>query len=391
MAFKNQVGIDALKPELGLREVKERAEELSLSPFATPASQSRGRVRPEKECPTRTIFERDIGRIIYSLDFRRLRHKTQVFFAPRSDHVCTRMEHVIYVSYIARMIGSGLRLNQNLIEAIALAHDIGHAPFGHSGEAELNAILKKEGSELRFQHEAHGLRVLDVLAERHGKRQGLNLSFEVRDGVASHCGEKYQECELVPNREKTEADLIEGMRVHAMPATLEACVVRISDRIAYLGRDIEDAARIGLMDFQDIPKEIQKVLGSNNAEIVNTLVSDIIKESWGHDAIRMSDEKGESMSELLQINSMRIYRAEKVHKYEFIARQIVEGLYSSFKEAMEDPERAKKHGISVILSFLNFVENHPEADASEEQKICDYLAGMTDTFATEAFKSIYQI
>ncbi|MDO5016488.1 MAG: HD domain-containing protein [Eubacteriales bacterium] len=377
--------------ELSVREQKETAEKTMLSPYAQLSSESRGRLQPELPCPTRTIFERDTGRIIYSLDFRRLRHKTQVFFNPRSDHVCTRIEHVYYVSYIARMIGSGLGLNQSLIEAIALAHDLGHAPFGHSGEAELNALLRKSGADLLFQHEAHSLRVIDILAERHGKRQGLNLSFEVRDGVASHCGERYQEDHLIPLRDKTEAELVAGIRTHAMPATLEGCVVRIADRIAYLGRDIEDAARAGLMDFEDIPKDIQKVLGSSNAQIVNSLVNDVIAESKGEDAIRLSPEKAQCMSDLLQLNSFRIYRAEKVHKFEFITRQYIDGLYQSFSDALLDPEAARAKSLQPLTAFLDFCDDHPEQDCSNEQKICDYIAGMTDSFATQAFNQLYQI
>lgn len=374
-----------------MREQKEASELALLSPYAQLSSKSRGRLKPEEPCPTRTIFERDTGRIIYSLDFRRLRHKTQVFFNPRSDHVCTRIEHVYYVSYIARMIGSGLGLNQNLIEAIALAHDLGHAPFGHSGEAELNALLRRSGADLLFQHEAHSLRVIDVLAERHGKRQGLNLSFEVRDGVASHCGEKYQEDHLIPMRNKTEQKLLEGIRRHAMPATLEGCVVRIADRIAYLGRDIEDAARAELMDFEDIPGEIQKVLGSSNAEIVNSLVNDVIAESKGENAIRLSAEKAECMADLLQLNSLRIYRAEKVHKFEFIARQYIDGLYQSFSESLQDPEAARAKAFPALDAFLDFCADHPEPNCTNEQKICDYIAGMTDSFATQTFSQLYQI
>lgn len=374
-----------------MREQKEASELALLSPYAQLSSKSRGRLKPEEPCPTRTIFERDTGRIIYSLDFRRLRHKTQVFFNPRSDHVCTRIEHVYYVSYIARMIGSGLGLNQNLIEAIALAHDLGHAPFGHSGEAELNALLRRSGADLLFQHEAHSLRVIDVLAERHGKRQGLNLSFEVRDGVASHCGEKYQEDLLTPMRDKTEQELLEGIRRHAMPATLEGCVVRIADRIAYLGRDIEDAARAELMDFEDIPREIQQVLGSSNAEIVNSLVNDVIAESKGENAIRLSAEKAECMADLLQLNSLRIYRAEKVHKFEFIARQYIDGLYQSFNESLQDQEAARAKALPALDAFLDFCADHPEPNCSNEQKICDYIAGMTDSFATQTFSQLYQI
>lgn len=377
--------------EFCIRELKEAQERESLSPFAMPSGDSRGRLKEEKPCDTRTIFQRDIGRIIYSMDFRRLRHKTQVFFNPRSDHVCTRMEHVIYVSYIAGTIGSALRLNVDLIKAIALGHDLGHAPFGHSGEAELNAILKAQDSPLRFKHEAHSLRVVDLLAEHRNENQGLNLSFEVRDGIVSHCGEKYLEYSLKPNRLKQEKDLVQTGLIHGLPATLEGCVVRISDRIAYLGRDIEDAARAGLMDFADIPKEIRKTLGKTNRDIVNTLVSDIIKNSRDKNEICMSREIAESMSELLQINVRRIYSADKVRKYEFIVRQIIQGLYESFREAIEDKEAMAENKSAEVRKFSEYVSKHPEPQALPERIICDYIAGMTDTYATTCFHNLYQI
>ncbi len=379
------------KETISIRQEKERAELMRLSPFAAHSQKSRGRKRKEAECQTRTIYERDVGRIIYTREFRRLRHKTQVFFNPRSDHVCTRMEHVIYVSYIARTIGSSLRLNCDLIEAIALGHDIGHAPFGHSGEAEINAILKREQSDMVFQHEGHSLRVLDILAERDGKAGGLNLSFEVRDGIASHCGEKYLEARLIPQAMKSEEDMLKGIKTHALPATLEGCVVRIADRIAYLGRDIEDAARAGLMDFTDIPGDIKKSLGKSNGEIVNSLVTDIISESRGKNEISLSREKAESMSRLLQINSLQIYQANKVRRYEFLVRQIIDGLYQAYKTALEDPERLAAAEDGVLQNFSRYIAAHPEPQATNQRKIIDYIAGMTDAFATESFNQLYQI
>lgn len=380
-----------LDPRANIREIKEAEELERLSPYAVPAVRSRGRRKPEAPCTTRTAYERDMGRIIYSLDFRRLRHKTQVFFNPRSDHVCTRMEHVIYVSYIARTIGKALRLNEDLIEAIALGHDLGHAPFGHSGEAELNAILRREGSGFQFKHEVHSLRVIDVLAEHQGKRQGLNLSFEVRDGIVSHCGERYLETDLHANREKTEKDLYPGAESHALPASLEGCVVRIADRIAYLGRDIEDAARAGLMDFEDIPRDLKQTLGASNRDIVNNLVTDIIRTSQGQDAIKLSPGPAQAMSALLQLNAHRIYASAKVRRYEFIARQIVDGLYEAFKQGLEDPEALAQSPIPVLANLAKFAAEHPEPQASRDRIICDYLAGMTDVYASESFKSIYQI
>ncbi len=176
-------------PQKRVREAKEDQESTFLSPFASRAAQSKGRLRPEEPCQVRTAYERDVGRILYSLPFRRLRHKTQVFFDPQNDHVCTRMEHVLYVSYLAETIGKALGLNTDLIRAIALGHDLGHAPFGHAGETTLNQLIRAQDDGLTFSHEQHGLRVVDLLSE-HKEKAGLNLTFEVRDGIASHCGER---------------------------------------------------------------------------------------------------------------------------------------------------------------------------------------------------------
>ena len=184
------------------RKLKQQRELDYLSKYATASIKTRGRQRQEMDCRIRNPFERDVGRILYSVDFRRLRQKTQVFFNPRNDHICTRMEHVLYVKYIASTIGKALNLNVDLIEAIALGHDIGHTPFGHTGERELQACLEKYNADFSFQHEIHSLRVVDILAQRKPNQNGLNLTFEVRDGIVSHCGEKYNEYELRPNREK---------------------------------------------------------------------------------------------------------------------------------------------------------------------------------------------
>ena len=192
-------------PEKSLlpRLIKEEQEARILSPFAAQSNKSKGRVWPDDPpCDVRTPYERDVGRIIFCLDFRRLRHKTQVFFDPQNDHICTRMEHVIYVNYIANTIGRALGLNADLIQGIALGHDLGHAPFGHSGERTLDDCLRRVSPDYRFQHELHSLRVVDILAARPNHANGLNLTFEVRDGIASHCGESYSESCLVPDRAK---------------------------------------------------------------------------------------------------------------------------------------------------------------------------------------------
>ncbi len=370
-----------------VREIKEHQEQF-LSPFAMHSQASRGRLLPEDECSVRTMFERDTGRIIFSMEFRRLRHKTQVFFNPQNDHICTRMEHVIYVHYIANTIGRALGLNLDLIQAIALGHDLGHAPFGHSGERMLDSCLKKYAPDRFFKHERHSLRVVDLLAE-HKEQHGLNLSFEVRDGIASHCGEAYSEYELKPNRGKPTEELAFDAIYHDMPATLEGCVVRIADKIAYIGRDVEDAARAGIMEFEDIPAAIRNTLGATNGQIINTLVTDIIEHSAGQDAIILSQECGQSMEELLRENVARIYRSEKINRYETMVKNVTEGLFDVLMVAGADPEKLAASDHRTFRAFAAYLAAHPGPLDPLVQKVLDYIAGMTDGFATKSFEDIY--
>lgn len=370
-----------------VREIKENQEQ-SLSPFAQRSKDSRGRQQPEGECSVRTIFERDTGRIIFSMEFRRLRHKTQVFFNPQNDHICTRMEHVIYVHYIANTIGRALGLNLDLIQAIALGHDLGHAPFGHSGERMLDTCLKKYAPDRFFKHELHSLRVVDWLAE-HKEQHGLNLSFEVRDGIASHCGETYSEYELTPNVSKMADELTFDAIHHGMPATLEGCVVRIADKIAYIGRDVEDAARAGIMEFEDIPAAIRNTLGATNGQIINTLVTDIIEHSAGQDAIILSPERGQSMEELLRENVARIYRSDKINRYETMVKNVTEGLFDVLMVAGTDEEKLAASDHRTFRAFAAYLAAHPCPSDPLVQKVLDYIAGMTDGFATKSFEDIY--
>ena len=368
-----------------LREEQEK----TLSPYAARSSASRGRVVAEDPCSVRTCFERDVGRIIFSMDFRRMRHKTQVFFNPQNDHICTRMEHVISVNYIANTIGRVLGLNADLIQAIALGHDLGHAPFGHSGERTLDECLRKQDSRLFFQHELHSLRVIDRLATHHG-RPGLNLCFEVRDGIASHCGETYHEHELVPDRGKTSDQLAISARTHALPATLEGCVVRMVDKIAYVGRDIEDAVRAGIMEFEDLPRAIQSSLGRTNGEIINTLVTDIIRNSYGRDAIILSQDCGESMEELLRENVDRIYKSDKIKRYEKMARNVIEGLFDALLPMTADPEKLAASENKVLRGFHRYLlERYDPLEGWGPQHVVDYIAGMTDSFASKSFEDLY--
>ncbi|NMA17204.1 MAG: HD domain-containing protein [Clostridiaceae bacterium] len=382
---KHSALLDALP-----RVRKELIEDAKLSPYASRASQSRGRVLPEPECPVRTVYERDVGRILYSMPFRRLRHKTQVFFNPQNDHICTRMEHVLYVSYLAETIGSSLGLNTTLIRAIALGHDLGHPPFGHTGESVLNRLIREKCREcdIGFQHELHSLRVIDVLSE-HRDGFGLNLTFEVRDGIASHCGEKWGERRLVPCRNKGTDDLMRSALEHIMPATLEGCVVRICDRIAYAGRDVEDASRSGLLTFSDLPRDIVTALGHNNQEITNTLVRDVIRESDGRDCIVMSDEAAEALRALIEISVQRIYKAPKAQRYGRQVSNVLEGLFEYYIDLATSGDRDDTN--AAAKAFFNYQGRHPEKNAAPVTVVTDYIAGMTDSYANRMFAAIYSV
>lgn len=376
------------------REIREKQEEV-LSPFAAKSSHSKGRIFEEEKCPVRTDFERDSNRILYSYEFRRLRHKTQVFFNAKNDHICTRMEHVLNVGSIAVTIARTLNLNQDLTYAIALGHDLGHAPFGHSGEKVLDRCLKKINPEYSFQHELHSLRVVDRLASRISREKvnengGLNLTFEVRDGIACHCGEKYNEYQLERDTSKTLQSLARLKAGSQNPYTLEACVVRLVDKIAYVGRDIEDAVRVNLINKDDIPKGIKEELGYTNGEIINTLVCDIIENSYGKDCIQLSREKGEALEQLIKENVRLIYRADKIVRYEKTAENVMEGLFFNLMEVCNDLEKLKNSELKVHHKFYSYMRDIGyNEEESGEQRAIDFIAGMTDSFALNCFEEIY--
>lgn len=376
------------------REIREKQEEM-LSPFAARSTKSLGRITYEPKCPVRTDFERDANRILYSMEFRRLRHKTQVFFNAKNDHICTRMEHVLNVGSIAVTIARTLNLNQDLTYAIALGHDLGHAPFGHSGEKVLDRCLKKINPDYSFQHELHSLRVVDRLATRISKEKinekcGLNLTFEVRDGIVCHCGENYSEYQLDRDPTKTLSSLGNLKNRSQKPYTLEACIVRLVDKIAYVGRDIEDAVRVRLMEINDIPVEIRKVLGHTNGEIINTLVCDIIENSYNKDCIQLSREKGEALESLIKENVRLIYKADKIVRYEKSVENTMEGLFINLMENVHDIEKLKSSDLKVYRKFYNFIQDTGyEENESREQMVIDFIAGMTDGFAQSCYEEIY--
>lgn len=370
-------------------------QEKQLSPLASHSVDTLGRRLPEEPCKIRSDYERDADRILYSEDFRRLRHKTQVFFNAKSDHICTRMEHVLYVRAISVTIGRTLGLNQDLINAIALGHDIGHAPFGHTGERVLDSCVKRINPSLSFRHEYHSLRVVDRLCERISRekifeKNGLNLTYEVRDGIVSHCGENYDEYILYADKMKDPNLIYETEHRKCMPYTLEACVVRLVDKIAYVGRDIEDAIRAKLIDYKDIAPEIRKELGNTNGEVINTLVLDLIENSYNTEYIRLSRAKGEALREMILTNNRQIYQSGLLRRYEITAKNAIEGLFEILYENAKNLDRKNKSKtMQRLVSYID--EKGYREDEAPEQIVMDYIAGMTDAYALQTFEDLYWI
>lgn len=370
-------------------------QEKQLSPLAAHSVDTLGRRLPEEPCKIRSDYERDADRILYSEDFRRLRHKTQVFFNAKSDHICTRMEHVLYVRAISVTIGRTLGLNQDLINAIALGHDVGHAPFGHTGERVLDSCVKKINPSMSFRHEYHSLRVVDRLCERISRekiyeRNGLNLTYEVRDGIVSHCGENYDEYILYADKMKDPNLIYETEHRKCMPYTLEACVVRLVDKIAYVGRDIEDAIRAKLIDYKDINPEIKRELGSTNGEMINALVLDLIENSYNTEYIRLSRAKGEALREMILTNNKQIYQSSLLRRYEITAKNAIEGLFEILYENAKNLDRKNKSKtMQRLVSYID--EKGYKEDEAPEQIVMDYIAGMTDAYALQTFEDLYWI
>jgi len=335
-----------------IREQIEKLEEETLSPFATKANQSRGRKRPEQECDVRTCFQRDRDRIIHSKAFRRLKHKTQVFLSPGGDHYRTRLTHTLEVAQIARSIARALRLNEDLTEAIALGHDLGHTPFGHAGEAVLNA-LHPEG----FRHYEQSLRVVEFL-EKDG--QGLNLTLEVLDGIKKHS--KGKGPILAPNEEDR-------------PLTLEGQIVRVADIIAYINHDLDDALRAGIIKEKDIPKGCLKILGDRHAHRIDTMVKSLIYRTLeAQDGqLHMDEDVLEAMEELRNFLFKHVYEAEVVYREFYKAKKILRELYEHF---LTEEGSWDKEGI------------YPPG-TSRHRMVCDFIAGMTDRYALSLYEKIF--
>ncbi len=310
-----------------------------LSPYAVLSEKTRGREREEEPCPMRTDFQRDRDRIIYSKAFLRLKNKTQVFFAPDGDHYMSRLTHTLDVSQIARSIARGLSLNEDLTEAIALGHDLGHTPFGHIGERVL-ATLNPAG----FKHNEQSLRVVDKL-EKDGR--GLNLTYEVRSGILNH----------------TPA---------GKPETLEAEVVRYADLIAYINHDIEDAIRAGYLTTDELPQDAVSKFGRHTSERINTAIMDICRESEGKPYVRMSEEKDKALGQLRSFMFEHVYeRANKVIQES--AERMLSALFTYF---VRQPQQ-----LPVLYADT--------AETDAPRAVCDYLSTMTDRYAIELFKRLF--
>lgn len=325
-----------------IRENIEKMERETLSPYAMLSVNSRGREREEEPCDIRPVFQRDRDRILHSKAFRRLKNKTQVFLTPKGDHYRTRLSHTLEVSQNARTIAKALRLNEDLVEAIALGHDLGHTPFGHAGEYELNDLC-----EDGFHHNEQSVRIVEKL-EKNG--EGLNLTWEVRDGILNH-------------------------QTKTMPHTLEGKIVRLSDKIAYINHDIDDAIRAQIMVEEDIPKELCDILGYSTKERLNTLIHNIITNSIGKDDIVMSEKVEKAMHQLRRFMFEHVYKNPIAKGEENKARELLRQLY---------------------FYYMNHLDLIPEkytrmlaAGEKKDRIVCDYISGMTDQYAITKFEEYF--
>ena len=326
-----------------IREELESREETYLSSFATLSKNTRGRGREEQECDIRPAFQRDRDRILHCKAFRRLKQKTQVFLLPKGDHYRTRLTHTLEVSQNARTIAKALRLNEDLVEAIALGHDLGHTPYGHAGERALGTI-----GNVNFQHSLQSVRVVELI-EKQGK--GLNLTREVLDGILEH-------------------------QTSGRPATLEGQIVRFSDKIAYINHDMDDAIRGNILEEAQIPKELRNTLGKTTRIRLDTMVKDVIMNSMDSAKIKMSKEISEATMELRQFMFAEVYKNPKAKSEEDKAVHLLSRLFEYYKENM-----------SLLPEQYHIMQ--AQRNESDEQIICDYIAGMTDSYAVKKFEEYF--
>ncbi len=372
----------------------EREEKQRFSDKATLSTDQRSthRCYPQKPDDFRTEFHRDYTRILHSRAFRRLRHKTQVFISPQNDHLCTRMEHSLHVASVAATIARSLRLNEDLVEAIALGHDSGHAPFGHKGERCLNEIAREHN--LSFMHELQSLRAVDFLDSPYPDHQGLNLTFAVRDGIACHYGEGFEK-KLVPDRHKEMEALALMKRGDANPATLEGCVVRWADKVAYLGRDLEDAITLKLVKIDQLPEAVKRVLGVTNREIIAKLVTELTGNGSDEDCIFIGDSVHEALNALYHFNKERIYETdEATHHFTQIERAmrfLFKFLMARLKEASGDIKSVQQGHEKCLRVFAEFLKDDIRdwQNKSRPQLVIDFIAGMTDLYFTSTFTELF--
>ena len=318
-----------------------KMEEMFLSKYAFKSINTIGRLKEETPCPMRTEFQRDRDRIIHCKSFRRLKNKTQVFFSPEGDHYRTRLTHTLTVSQVARAIARALSLNEDLTEAIALGHDLGHTPFGHSGERILNS-LNPNG----FKHNENSGRVVDLL-ESDGK--GLNLTREVVDGIVNH-------------------------KLNSNPKTLEGKAVSIADRIAYINHDIDDAIDSGIITFNDLPKDLIEILGKTSSERINTMVQSIFIESDGKNKVEMQPEIAKATNELRNFLFNNVYNANTFKVEEEKANRMISALYNYYKENLNLMP-------NFYVELLNFYD--------KDTVLCDYISGMSDGFVVKKFTELF--
>lgn len=324
------------------KEIRYAMERKYFSPYAALSEKTRGRRRPEEPCPIRTDYQRDRDRIIHCNSFRRLKHKTQVFLAPQGDHYRTRLTHTLEVSQIARTIARALNLNEDLTEAIAMGHDLGHTPFGHAGERALNRVCP-----FPFYHHLQSVRVTDVL-ERDGK--GLNLTYEVRNGIVCHSSG--------------------GGKAQAV--TLEGRIVRLSDKVAYINHDIEDAERAEVLNERDLPFEAVYVLGRGKSQRITTIIRSVVENSV--DDIQMAPEVQKAHNELRNFMFEYVYTNPVAKGQEKKAEALIEKLYEYY---LKDPDKLPEFYRSLMEKF------------PKERVICDYIAGMTDQYAVSQYESLF--
>ncbi len=322
---------------MSVREIIEERERRELSPYAKLSSQTEGRLQPLERDDLRTDFQRDRDRIIHSKSFRRLMHKTQVFLSPEHDHYRTRLTHTFEVTQIARSIARSLRLNEDLTEAIALGHDLGHTPFGHAGERLLQRCYDPE-----FTHCKQSLRVVDYIDR-------LNLTHEVRDGILCHAGESKAQ-------------------------TLEGIIVKYADRIAYINHDIDDACRAGILNIEDIPVDIRRVLGNTHSKRIDTMIRSVVRQSEGKNEISMESDIWEATCALRAFLFDTVYVHPEAKGQEGKAEKMLEILFEYF---CENPAMLPKEYIETV-----FCEG-------AERAVCDYIAGMTDRYAINVYKSLF--